>query len=279
MDNQTAQRLYEALGYAATRLPPLSPAVFVSRAYSRPVPRAPVWLLPCLALACATAPPPLPAGVPAEPAVGDSLDLLLMKLRHAEGAPAEIELRELRVVAVERQPWRHARSRSRRPEPVPVGVIAGRRCQLARGTAPPTRDRAPGSCSRPANAARLRPPGLRLGCASHPAFEPASAREVALERALVRYLSQRWPVTEIPGDERLARGLRLLERGRFEDAEYELFALDRRLRELARRQSEYETPDPGERERLRREEEELRPLRAQLQHALRDSVPKEEELP
>jgi hypothetical protein len=98
-------------------------------------------------------------------------------------------------------------------------------------------------------------------------------------RALVRYLSQRWPVTEIPGDERLARGLRLLERERFEDAQYELFALDRRLRELARRQSDYETPDPEQRELLRREEEELRPLRAQLQQALRDAVPTEEVLP
>ena len=60
--------------------------------YSRRVPRSPVWLPSCLALsiACAGTPPPLPPGVSAAPALGDSLELLLTKLRHAEGAPADV---------------------------------------------------------------------------------------------------------------------------------------------------------------------------------------------
>ena len=94
----------------------------------------------------------------------------------------------------------------------------------------------------------------------------------------MRYLSQRWPIIEIPGEQRLQRGLALLERDRNEDAAYELYALDRRIAELERRQSEYETPDVGERERLR-EEEERRPLRAQLYHALQDQASREVLLP
>ena len=244
------------------------------------MPRAPLWLLPCFtaALACASS-PPLPPGVPAAPALGDSLDLLLVKLRHAEGAPAEVELRELRVMAVDREPWRPLDPDSAAARSLPVGVIAGRRCSWREGLLPQHRDRGSWFLLEAGVLRAFDHQGFGIDCVSHPAYEPAFVTQVATEHALVRYLSQRWPVTEIPGDERLARGLRLLERKRFEDAEYELFALDRRLRELARRQSEYETPDPGERERLHREEEELRPLRAQLQHALRDSVPKEEELP
>jgi len=244
------------------------------------VPRAPLWLLPCLtaALACATA-PPLPAGVSAAPALGDSLELLLVKLHHAEGAPAEVELRELRVMSVEREPWQSLDPESAAARSVRVGVIAGRRCRWRERLLPQHRDRGSWFLLEAGALRAFDHQGFGVDCVGHPAFEPAFADQVATERSLVRYLSQRWPVTEIAGQERLERGLRLLERGRSEDAQYELFALDRRLIELARRQSEYETSDAEEREQLRREEELLRPLRAQLAHALRDQATKEEELP
>lgn len=243
------------------------------------MPRAPLWPLLCLGLACATAPPPLPAGATAAPALGDPLALLIAKLHHAEGAPAEIELRELRVVSVARHPWRTLDPATAGAEPGEVGVIAGRRCSWREGLHSEQLERASWFLLERGTLRAFDHQGFGARCAGKPAFEPAAADQLALERSLMRYLSQRWPVTEIPGEERLARGLRLLERGRDEDAQYELFALDRRISELERRQSEYETPDAGERELLREEEAQLRPLRAQLQHALRDQATKEEELP
>lgn len=253
----------------------------MSRDYLRRVPRAPLWLLPCLtaALACAGSAPPLPPGVSALPALGDPLDLLLVKLRYAEGAPATVEQRELRLMAVDREPWQPLDPESAAARSLRVGVIAGRRCSWREGLRRQHRDRGSWFLLEAGTLRAFDHQGFGVDCVSHPAFEPAFVDQVATERTLVRYLSQRWPVTEIPGEERLARGLRLLERGRSEDAQYELFALDRQIAELERRQSEYETPDPGEREFLHREEEQLRPLRAQLQHALRDYATREEELP
>ncbi len=237
-----------------------------------PVSRAPLWPVLCFALACATPPPPLPAGATAEPALGDSLSLLLTKLHHAEGAPAEIELRELRVVSVEREPWRPLEPAAAAAEPGEIGVIAGRRCTWREGLHTEQVERGSWFLLHAGTLRAFDHQGFGARCVVRPAFEPAAADQVALERSLVRYLSQRWPVGEIPGGERLARGLRLLAQDRVEDAQYELFALDRRISELERRQSEHETPDDGERMLLRQEEEQLRPLRAQLHQALRDHV-------
>ena len=245
------------------------------------MPRAPLWLYPCLllALACAGAPPPLPAGVSAAPALGDPLALLLAKLHHAEGAPADVEVRELRAMAVDREPWEPLDPAVASAHLGEVGVIAGRRCTWREGLSRHRTDRASWFLLDAGALTAFDHQGFGAACASRPAFEPADADQVALERTLMRYLSQRWPVAEIPGEQRLGRGLRLLELGRDEDAIYELYALDRRIDELERRQTEYETPDAGERERLREEEERLRPMRAQLHHALADHETKEEELP
>lgn len=245
------------------------------------MPRAPLWLPPCLALtlACASAPPPLPAGVSAAPAVGDPLALLVTKLHHTEGTPAAVTLRELRAIAVDREPWQPLELDAAAAHPGEVGVIAGRRCTWREGLLRHEVERASWFLLRAGALTAFDHQGFGAACASRPAFEPAAAEQVALERTLMRYLSQRWPVTEIPGEQRLARGLQLLERGRSEDARFELHALDRRIDELSRRQTEYETPDTAERERLRREEEELRPMRAQLHHALAESATKENVLP
>jgi hypothetical protein len=244
------------------------------------VPRAPLWLYPCLllALACAGA-PPLPAGVSAAPALGDPMALLVTKLHHAEDSSTEIELRELRAMAVDREPWEPLDPAVAGAHPGEVGVIAGRRCARREGLLRQQTDRASWFLLDENKLVAFDHQGFGPACASRPAFEPAAADQVALERSLMRYLSQRWPVAEIPGEQRLARGLRLLALGRDEDARYELHALDRRIDELERRQTEYETPDASERERLRDEEERLRPMRAQLHHALADHEPKEEELP
>ena len=245
------------------------------------MPRAPLW--PCfaaaVALACAGAPPPLPAGATAAPALGDPLALLLTKLHYAEGAPAEVELRELRVLSVDREPWHSVDPTAAEALPGDVGVIAGRRCGWREGLTSHEAERGSWFLLRAGALFAFDHQGFGPSCADRGAYEPVAADQVALERSLMRYLSQRWPVSEIAGDQRLARGLRLLERGRSEDAAYELYALDRRIDELGRRQTEYETPDVGERERLREEEERLRPMRAQLYRTLRDQARLEEVLP
>lgn len=240
------------------------------RTYPRRVPCARRWLSPCLALglACAGTPPELPAGVSAAPAPGDPLALLVAKLHHAEGTPARVELRELRMMAVDGEPWRPLEPAAAAAHPGRVALVAGRRCTFGAGPARTRVERASWFVFEAGALRAFDHQGFGPECASRPAFEPAGAEEVPLERALLRYLSQRWPLSEIPGEQRLARGLRLLERGRSEDARFELHALDRRIEELGRRQSEYETPDAAERERLREEEERLRPQRAQLHRAL-----------
>ena len=247
------------------------------------MPRALLWLVPCLplALACAGAPPPLPAGASAAPALGDPLALLVTKLHHAEGASTDVELRELRAMAVDREPWQPLEPAHAASYPGEVGLIAGRRCTVRDGLSRHRTDRGSWFLLDGGALTAFDHQGFGPACESRPAFEPAAADQVALEKTLMRYLSQRWPVIEIPGEQRLARGLRLLERGRSDDAAYELYALDRRIDELERRQTEYETPDARERERLRDEEERLRPLRAQLHHALADHAKstKEDELP
>jgi hypothetical protein len=244
------------------------------------VPRAPLRLtLPFLsALACAGA-PPLPAGVSAAPALGDPLALLVTKLSHAEGAPADVAVRELRIIAVDREPWQTLDAEAAAAHPGELGVVTGRRCTWREGLERHQVDRASWFLLSEGALRAFDHQGFGAECASRPGFEPANAGQVPLERTLMRYLSQRWPVAEIPADQRLARGLALLDRGRTEDAGYELQALDRRIEEVSRRQNDVDTPDEAERRSLREEEARLRPERAQLYHALRAARGGEEPLP
>ena len=158
-------------------------------------------------------------------------------------------------------------------------MIAGRRCRWRNGLFREEVERGSWYLLEAGALSAFDHQGFGPSCASRPAFEPAAIDQVALERSLMRYLSQRWPISEVGGEERLARGRRLLARGRVEDAQYELYALDRSIAEAERRDSEQETPDAGQRERLREEVERLRPLRAQLYHALHDYVTTEGDEP
>jgi hypothetical protein len=230
-------------------------------------PRVPLCLASALALACA-GPAPLPAGAGATPALGDALELLLVKLQHAEGAPAEVELRELRVIDVGREPWQTLEPAAAEGRTGPLGVIAGRRCTWRDGLASGEALRASWYLLRAGRLEAFDHQGFGDACAARPSFEPANLDELALERSLTGYLAQRYPGRAIGADERFSRGLALLSRGRPDDARFELQALDRRLDELDRRQDEHETPDPEERATLRREEERLRPLRARLHREL-----------
>jgi hypothetical protein len=217
--------------------------------------------------------------VSAAPAVGDPLDLLLAKLAHAEGAPADVELRELRPIDVGREPWRTLDLDAARAHPGPLAAIAGRSCAFREGLVRRETRRGSWYLLRAGRLLAFDHAGFGPACAARPAFEPAAGSDVAVERSLQRWISQRFPPEAVPPEERLARGLRLLEHGRREEATRELFALDQRLDELARRQNEFETPDADERARLAREEEQLRPLRAQLHHALAERDAQEEETP
>jgi hypothetical protein len=233
----------------------------------------PLCLVAALALACAGA-PPLPAGASATPALGDALGLLLVKIRHAEGAPAAVELRELRVIDVASEPWRTLEPAAAEGRAGPLGVIAGRRCTWRDGLSRGASLRASWYLLRAGRLEAFDHQGFGDACAARPSFEPSADAE--LERTLGRYLAQRYPGHAISPDERFSRGLALLSRGRPDDARFELQALDRRLDELVRRQSEYETPDDEERAALRREEERLRPLRARLHHELAETTERED---
>jgi hypothetical protein len=235
----------------------------------------PVYLAAACALACA-GPPPLPAGASATPALGDALGLLLVKLHHAEGAPAAIELRELRVIDVASEPWRTLPPGAAEGRTGLLGVIAGRRCTWRDGFAAGEEVRASWYVLRESRLEAFDHQGFGDACAARPSFEPAGAAERELERSLTRYLAQRYPGHAIGADERFARGLALLGRGRPDDARFELQALDRRLDELDRRLSEQETPSAEERAALRREEERLRPLRARLHRELAESIERED---
>jgi hypothetical protein len=236
------------------------------------VPRARPSCVVLLALACAGAPAPLPPGASAAPARGDALDLLLAKLAHAEESGPAIEIEELRLIAVDAQPWRTLEREAARREPGLVAVVAGRRCTRFEGWRRRAVERPSWFVFSAGALGAFDHQGFDAACGPRPAFEPAGAEQVALERSLQRYVSQRWELEEIRGGERLARGLRLLERGRPEDALAELRALDRHLAELARRQGEAGTLDADEREALRAEEERLLPQRAELARALRETA-------
>jgi hypothetical protein len=228
-------------------------------------------LLVPLALACAGAPPPLPAGLSARPALGDSLDLLLAKLPHPEQPGPRVALEELRVLAVDRQPWTPLEPALAAGAGGRVAVVAGRRCSLREGLHRTRAERSSWFLLAEGALVAFDHDGFSAACASLPAFQPASPGDVAIERQLVRYVTQRWPDDAVPGEQRLARGLALLGRGRPDDALAELQALDRQIAELERREQDPETGEESSREAWREEASRLRPMRAQLQHALRDS--------
>jgi hypothetical protein len=240
---------------------------------------APSILASALVLGCAGAPPPLPAGASATPALGDGLALVLAKLPHAEGTPAAVELRELRVIDVAHEPWQSLEPAAAEGRTGPLGVIAGRRCTWRDGLSRGEAVRASWYLLRAGRLEAFDHQGFGDACAPRPSFEPAAAEDLALERSLTRYLAQRYPFNVIAADERFSRGLALLSRGRPDDARFELSALDRRLDDLERRQNEYETPDADERAALRREEERLRPLRARLHRELAEYTGPEKETP
>jgi hypothetical protein len=235
------------------------------------VPRAPLWLCLPAALACASS-PPLPDGVPAEPLRGDSLALLLVKLQHAEDPAPSVEVRELHLSAVDHAPWQPLAREAADAYPGRLAVVAGRRCHWRAGLERVRADTGSWYLLERNALVAFDHQGFGTRCEARPTFEFLPPADAELERNLVRWVSQRYPVGEVPGDVRLARGLSLLAQGRRDDAQRELFALDRRLREVARLQDESETPDAAEREQLRREEERLRPLRAKLAHALQDEA-------
>jgi hypothetical protein len=228
-------------------------------------------LLP-LALACAAAPPPLPPGVPARPALGDGFDLLLAKLPHAEQPGPRVELAELRVLAVDREPWARLDPALAPRGTGRVAVVAGRRCSVREGLHTARAERSSWFLLSAGALVAFDHDGFSAGCTPLPAFQPASRDDVAVERQLVRYVSQRWPDDAVPAEQRLGRGLALIARDRPDDALAELQALDRRIAELLRREQDpEETGEASAREAWREEVERLRPLRAQLHHALRES--------
>jgi hypothetical protein len=228
-------------------------------------------LLVLLALACAGAPPPLPAGVSAQPALGDSFDLLLAKLPHAEQPGPRVELEELRVLAVDREPWARLDPALAVRAAGRVAVVAGRGCSVREGLHRVRAERSSWFLLSAGSLVAFDHDGFSAGCTPLPAFQPASRDDVAVERMLVRYVTQRWPDDAVPAEERLARGLALIARDRPDDALAELHALDRRIAELERREQDPETGDASSRETWHEEAERLRPLRAELHHALRES--------
>jgi hypothetical protein len=242
--------------------------------YPPPVPNARAGLLVPLALACAGAPPPLPAGVGTRPALGDPLELLIAKLPHAEAAGPRVALEELRVLEVEREPWTSLDPAHAAGAPGRVAVIAGRRCAQREGLGVARAERSSWFLLTAGRVVAFDHDAFVGGCVSLPVFEPASREDAPIERQLVRYVTQRWPDDAVAAEERLERGLALLARGRADDALAELQALDREIAELERRErestSEGRAASDGE-AAWREEADRLRPLRAQLHHALRGS--------
>ena len=181
-------------------------------------------------------------------------------------------------MAVDREPW----------EPLDLAVAGApsgrgrgdRRTplHLARGlVAPPD---GPGVVvpARRGQARRLRSPGLRPGLR-----EPAGVRAGRGRSGRARKDADAVPVAALagcrdPGRAAPRAGCGCSLSGRDEDARYELYALDRRIDELERRaRRSTRRPTPASRERLRDEEERLRPMRAKLYHALAASRNEQEE--
>jgi hypothetical protein len=224
-----------------------------------------------LALACASAPPPLPPGLAPEPALGDSLDALLAKLPHAEQAGARVELEELRILAVDRAPWATLEPARAAADAGRVAVVAGRRCAARAGLRTTRAERASWFLLAGGSVVALDHDGFAADCAARARYEPAARGDVPVERMLARYVTQRWPGDTVPAETRLARGRKLLERGRPDDARGELQALDREIAELERRAGDPDAGDEAMRAAWREGASRLRPLRAELHHALRAS--------
>ena len=237
-------------------------------------------LLVSFVLACAGAPPPLPPDVSAEPALGDSLALLLVKLPHADEPGPKVEVEELRVLAVDHEPWTRIVPPEAGSGGERVAVVAGRRCSWREGLRSTHAERASWFLLASDAVVSFDHDGFSAACVPRSAFEPSAPGDVGVERMLVRYVTQRWPGDAVPPADRLPRGLAFLGRDRPDDALAELQALDRQIAELERRaepDEADETEDQALREAYREEAEELRPLRAELHHALAEAREKGEQ--
>jgi hypothetical protein len=221
-----------------------------------------------LGLACAGAPPPLPSGVSAAPAVGDPLPLPLQKLPHVEKPGPSVELEELRVVSVKQLPWTPLDPAAATSETGPIAVVAGRSCTEWEGLERHESARASWFLLRGGAVVAFDHDDFAPRCEAIPSYVPTPLEDIAIERMLMRYATQRWPGDSVTPDERLSRGLALLEVQRGEDALLELQALDRDIAELERRRDE--TEDDVLREDLARDIARLGPQRARLHHALRE---------
>lgn len=150
----------------------------------------------------------------------------------------------------------------------PLAVVAGRRCTQREGLDREERERASWFLLRHGALLAYDHDGFAPLCEASPAYVPAPREDVGIERMLVRYVTQRWPGDGVSPDERLPRGLALLDARRADDALLELQAFDRDIAELERRKEE--TEDEAQREAWSREVARLGPLRARLHHALRE---------
>jgi hypothetical protein len=200
--------------------------------------------------------------------VGDPLQLLLQKLPHAGGAGADVEIEELRVISVGQLPWTALEPEAAGSETGPTAVVAGRDCTQREGLKRYESARASWFLLRHGVLLAFDHDDFALHCEAVPSYVPAPRDDIPIERMLVRYVSQRWPGDAVTPDERLTRGLALIEAQRAEDALLELQALDREIAELERRQEE--TEDNVLREEWSRDIARLGPERARLYHALRE---------
>jgi hypothetical protein len=200
--------------------------------------------------------------------VGDPIELLLQKLPHAGAAGAHVEVEELRVISVGRLPWTPLEPETASSEAGPLAVVAGRNCTEREGLERHESERASWFLLRQSVVLAFDHDDFAAHCEAVPAYVPAPHDDIAIERMLVRYVTQRWPGDAVSADERLDRGMALLEAQRADDALLELQALDREIAELERRREE--TEDEVLREEWSRDVARLGPERARLYHALRE---------
>jgi hypothetical protein len=179
-----------------------------------------------------------------------------------------IELEELRVISVGQLPWKSLEPEGAASEAGPLAVVAGRSCTEWEGLDRHQGARASWFLLRRGVVQAFDHDGFASRCEAVPSYVPAPPPDVGIERMLMRYLTQRWPGDAVSPDERLERGMALLEVQRADDALLELQALDREIAELERRRDE--TEDDVLREGWGRDIARLGPQRAQLYHALRE---------
>jgi hypothetical protein len=163
-----------------------------------------------LGLACAGAPPPLPSGVSAAPAVGDPLPLLLQKLPHVEKPGPSVEPEELRVVSVKQLPWTPLDPAAATSETGPIAVVAGRSCTEWEGLERHESARASWFLLRGGAVVAFDHDDFAPRCEAIPSYVPTPLEDIAIERMLMRYATQRWPIL-IAGQVQANWGLHLID--------------------------------------------------------------------